>query len=811
MININYDGIIAIAEGKSRKEAVWINKELKWSELLERLSETTYTHETAEQYRSLPKKEQDAIKDVGGFVGGTLKDTKRNRCSVLNRTLLTLDADFAQEGFWGLIADSFNYACCIYSTHKHVKDKPRLRLVIPLERAVAPEEYEAVARKVAKDIGIDYFDDTTYEPSRLMYWPSTSKDGLFEFEFKDDKWLKPEDILASYEDWRNRSLWPEASRLKSKIKRLKDKQGNPRDKKGFVGAFCRTYNVPEAIDKFLPEVYEKTLEQSRYTYRKGSTWGGLIIYEKGDFAYSHHSTDPAGGKLCNAFDLVRIHKFGHLDEGTEEKASSAKPPSYAAMLRFVQELEAVKITLGQERLKLVRQDFQIVEEKEALEVAWLKKLETDNRGNYKPTITNIVLILENDPYIKGKIALNEFSHSTMLRGDVPWHKLENKSEGDIFSDRDDAALRQYLEKVYDISAPNKILDGVLIIEEKNKYHPIRDYINSLTWDGTPRLDTLLMDYLGAEDNKYVRTVTRKALVAAVARVFKPGIKFDNMLVLVGKQGIGKSHIIRLLGQSWFSDSFTTVQGKEAYEQLQNAWLIELAELSATRKAEAEAVKQFLSKCDDSYREAYGRRVTKFPRQCVFFGTTNDYNFLKDKTGNRRFWPVIVNASKRKKNLWLSMNQAEIDQIWAEAFQLWKNGEELFLNEELEYLASEVQELHTEQSNMEGAIREYLGLGLPINWGDMDIGARRRYIHGTDFGEAEEGTVPRTKVCASEIYVELLYGDYKDIDSYRAREINYIIRKIEGWEPYTKNRGRLHFGKLYGKQRAFVRSDNGGLE
>lgn len=806
MININYDGIIAIAEGRSRKETVWINKELKWSELLERLSETTYTHETAEQYRSLPKSEQDAIKDVGGFVGGTLKDRKRNNSSVLNRTLLTLDADFAQEGFWRLVADSFDYACCLYSTHKHVKDKPRLRLVIPLERAVTPEEYEAVARKVSKDIGIDYFDDTTYEPSRLMYWPSTSKDGLFEFEFKDDKWLKPEDILASYDDWRNRSLWPEASRLKSKIKRLKDKQGNPRDKKGFVGAFCRTYNVPEAIDKFLPEIYGKTLEQNRYTYMKGSTWGGLIIYEKGDFAYSHHSTDPAGGKLCNAFDLVRLHKFGHLDEGMEEKVSSAKLPSYAAMLSFVQEAEAVKITLGQERLKLVREDFQIAEGEEALEVAWLKKLEADNRGNYKPTITNIVLILENDPYIKGKIALNEFSHSTMLRGDVPWHKLENKSEGDIFSDRDDAALRQYLEKVYDISAPNKILDAVLIIEEKNKYHPIREYISSLTWDGTPRLDTLLMDYLGAEDNKYVRTVTRKALVAAVARVFKPGIKFDNTLVLVGKQGIGKSHIIRLLGQCWFSDSFTTVQGKEAYEQLQNAWLIELAELSATRKAEAEAVKQFLSKCDDSYRVAYGKRVTKFPRQCVFFGTTNDNEFLKDKTGNRRFWPIVVGLNKSKKNLWTDMNQAEIDQIWAEVLTIWRQGEKLYLEPEVEKEAQNVQESHTEHSTKEGMIREYLDMLLPSSWSTMDIGARRRYIHGCDFGETEKGALKRERVCAMEIWVELFQGDPKLMTPMQSREINDILRKLEGWKPYSNTNGKLRFGKIYGIQTAFIRLD-----
>jgi predicted P-loop ATPase len=365
-----------------------------------------------------------------------------------------------------------------------------------------------------------------------------------------------------------------------------------------------------------------------------------------------------------------------------------------------------------ERLRKVREDFHMDEEEEIPDMKWIKQLTTDDRGRFEPTITNVQKILQNDHNLKGKIALNEFSHMTMIRGDLPWHKLQNPKEGDIYGDRDDASLRQYLEKYYRIMVPHRINDAVMIVEGENSYHPIRDYINGLTWDGISRVDTLLIDYLGAEDNTYVRTVTRKALAAAVARVFEPGIKFDYMLVLVGKQGLGKSHIIRLLGQSWFSDSFSTVQGKEAYEQLQNAWLIEMAELSATRKAEAEAVKHFISKCEDSYRVAYGKHVSTFARQCVFFGTTNDNEFLKDKTGNRRFWPVVVGTFPRKKDLWKDMNQAEIDQIWAEAFQIRNQGENLYLEHEIEKQALAVQEKHTEQSSKEGMIREFLNRLLP---------------------------------------------------------------------------------------------------
>jgi predicted P-loop ATPase len=807
LLKLEHDGIIAIATGRNRKETKWKNLDIKWSEFLERLSRTMYTSETVEEYKKLSKSEQDNIKDVGGFVGGALKGGRRKSDTVIKRTLLTLDADYGKEGLWDTIEMLFDFACCMYSTHKHSPDKPRLRIVIPLSRPVTSEEYQAVARKVAADIGIDFFDDTTYEPSRLMYWPSTSSDGVYEFKFQDTQWLNPDDILNRYEDWKDTSFWPESSRTKKQREKLADKQGNPREKTGVVGAFCRTYSIHEAIESFLKDIYVPSVEGNRYTYVKGSTSGGLVIYENGDFAYSHHGTDPAAGKLCNAFDLVRIHKFGELDEDAELNTPIIKLPSYQAMMDFCRGDEAVKLTLGEERLNTAKEDFTEIDKGIDIDTEWLKLLEVDKRGFYKPTIGNIVLILENDPYLKGKIALNEFSHRTMIRGNLPWHRLKNASEGDAWKDSDDAALRHYIEKVYEITAPTKINDAVLIVEERNKYHPIREYLQGLVWDGVSRVDTLLVDYLGAEDSAYTRAVTRKAIVAAVARVFVPGIKFDYMLVLVGRQGIGKSHIVSLLGQSWYSDSLNTVQGKEAYEQLQDAWLIEMAELSATKKAEAEAVKHFISKREDIYRVAYGKRVTKFPRQCVFFGTTNDNEFLKDKTGNRRFWPVVVGLYEKKKNLWHDMVQAEIDQIWAEALEIWNCGESLYLGADIEKEAIKRQEQHTEESSKEGLIREYLNRLLPENWGDLDVGARRRFIHGSEFGEAEEGTVKRDKVCAMEVWVELFQADPKQMTPIQAREINDILRKLEGWQPYSKGTGKLKFGKMYGYQKAFVKENS----
>lgn len=805
---LKYEGSLALSVGKSRRDKQWDNVNVTWGQLIEKLSSTVYTSETLEEYKNSPKDLQDNIKDVGGFVGGTLKEGRRTKASVMDRQLLTLDCDYATSYLWDTLDMLFDFAAVIYSTHKHCKERPRFRLVIPLNRRVTPEEYEAIGRKVAKDIGMDYFDDSTYEPSRLMYWPSTSSDGEFVFHYKDAPWLNADQVLNSYENWKDRSSWPESSRAKKHRRALANKQGSPREKTGIIGGFCRCYSTPQVIDKFLSHIYIPTMDKDRYTYVKGSTSGGLVIYQEGDFAYSYHSTDPMSGLLCNAFDLMRLHSFGHLDEGVPEDTPSINLPSYKAMIDFARNDNQVKLTIGKERLLQAKMDFKVEEELNGDEAnQWMQHLEVDKLGQYKSTIENISLILENDENLKGKIALNEFSHRTMIKGNLPWHRLLNKKEGDQWKDSDDSSLRHYIEKVYRITSPMKINDGLLIVEEKNKFHPIRDYFNSLVWDGVKRVDNLFIDYLGASDTKYNRMVTRKALVAGVARIFNPGVKFDYMLVLVGKQGVGKSHILSLLGQNWYSDSFNTVQGKEAYEQLQDAWIIEMAELTAAKKAETEAVKHFISKREDIYRVAYGKRVTKFPRQCVFFGTTNEMDFLKDKTGNRRFWPVMVEKHRIKKDLWREDIKAEIHQIWAEAVELWKMGEGLFLEQELEEQAVKIQEKHTEISSMEGLIHEYLEMPLPENWEDLDVAARRSYIHGTNFKEEAIPTKKRDKICAMEIWVELLQGDPKYMKPMNSREINDVLRVLEDWEPYNMGTGKLRFGKNYGCQRAFIRKNN----
>lgn len=795
-LKIEYDGTLTIATGRSRKETQWKNREMLWSELVNRLSNTTRTGETYSEYKKSAKSVRDDIKDIGGFVGGTLKGGRRKTEAVVWRQLITLDADFIKGDLWTSVELMFDFAVLAYSTHSHSPKDQRLRLVIPLARPITPDEYQAISRRLAADIGIDFFDDTTYQPHRLMYWPSTAHDAEFLFEFQDEAWLNPDEVLDRYTDWRDPSYWPESSRVQQSRQRMADRQGDPYEKPGMVGAFNRTYSIYEAIETFLNDVYRQE-DDGRYSYIPGSTSGGLVIYEDGKFAYSHHGTDPVGGQLVNSFDLVRLHKFGIRDEDAKEGTPVVRLPSNVAMTEFAAKDDKVKRQMGIERLEEAGHDFDVVDVQQ-MDNDWLSKLERHHRtGKILSTRNNALLVLENDGNLKGKIAYNEFSQRPVILDQLPW---ENASAGNLWSDEDEAALFHYLESLYEIDAPGKVRDALGVVMKRHRYHPVREYLEGLMWDGVERLDNLLIDYLGAEDSDYTRTVTRKAFTAAVKRIYHPGCKFDYMLTLIGPQGVGKSLILNKLGGDWFSDSLTSVQGKEAYEQLQGVWLIEMGELTATRKADNEAIKHFLTKREDIFRVAYGRQVSAFPRQCIFIGTTNDRTFLKDRTGNRRYWPVEVAEIERTKSIWKDLTEEEVSQIWAEAKVRYQDGEKLYLEGELEREAERRQELHSEENPLHGMIQEYLEKPLPEDWYDRDLGQRRVYMD-SDFGETAN-TMKRERVCALEIWVELMNGDPKNMRPMDSRNINDILRNMPGW---TSHKGsQLSFGKLYGRQRAFVR-------
>lgn len=799
-IKIKHDREVNIATGQNKATKRWKNKPMGWGELLGRLARPTITQETVNEYQKMSKTKRDGIKDVGGFVGGFLKGGRRKADAVQNRSLVTLDADSVKGDLWDSVEMMYDFAAALYSTHSHTPEKPRVRLIIPLARPVTAEEYQPLARKLADKFGMDNFDDTTYQPERLMFWPSCSRDAEYVFEYQDGDWLNPDSILAEYPDWTDSSYWPESSRSHGIRERQAKKQGDPLEKSGVIGAFCRTYDIRSAIEKFLEDVYVETDKDDRFTYTEGSTSGGLIVYED-KFAYSHHGTDPIGDTLCNAFDLVRVHRFGDQDEDVKDGTPANRLPSFKAMREFALEDKEVKGVMVADRMQEAAEEFDDDYIEEA-DQSWTQELELDINGSIEASAKNLELIFENDPNLSKKCAIDQFANRVALKADLPWRKL---GEYRFWKDSDDSGLRIYIEKVYGIAHKGKIEDAFTQEIEKRAYHPVRDYLDTLEWDGEKRVESLLVDYLGAEDTRYVRTVTKKTLVAAIARIYVPGIKFDTMLSTTGPQGIGKSFLPGKLAGAWFSDSLDSVTGKDAYEALQGAWILEMAEMTATKKADIEAVKQFLSKREDIYRVAYGKHKSYFKRQCIFWGTSNDQEFLRDKTGGRRFWPVDVGVHAPKYRVWEELTDSVRDQIWAEAKDLWENGETIFLNPEEEALAKEQQALHTEDNALEGMVQEYLDILVPDDWYELDRFERRQFIKNSGGELTPKGTMRRTQACVMEIWCELLDGDPKSLIPIKSKELHSIISRLDGWEKYTSGTGKLRFGKDYGAQRAYVRN------
>lgn len=800
---MQFDRQLTISSAGSRHSTNWQPQMIYWSELVERLRTATRGTETLAQYLAMPKSQQDDLKDVGGFVAGALSGGRRKAGAVTGRDVITLDLDNIPAG--GTLdvlrrLESLGCSYAVYSTRKHEEAKPRLRVLAPLDRTVTADEYEPLARKLGEIIGIQLCDPTTFQAIRLMYWPSCCADSQYVFIYGDKPFLSADGVLGMYADWRNWQEWPQVPGTQQAQVRLAAKQGDPTSKPGIVGAFCRIYDIHQAIEAFLPGVYIPVDDGSgRLTYSGGSTTGGAVVYDDGQFLYSHHATDPTSGRLVNAFDLVRLHKFGDQDDEAKVGTPTNKLPSYTAMTTFAMQQEPVAGLLKQERYEKAIESFGTADESAAAaapeNMDWMQKLEINSNGIYLKTVDNVLIILEYDPALRDKIAFDEFANRGLVLGPLPWDPRPDRRP---WASSDDAGIYHYIEKVYGIAVEAKLSHALTIVSHKRRFNDVRRYLESLQWDGVPRLDTILTDYLGAEDNVYTRAVARKSLTAAVARAMIPGVKYDYMPILAGPQGLGKSTFLRLLGKHWYSDSLTTFEGKEACELIQGVWINEVGELTGMSKSESNAVKQFLSRTEDIYREAYGKRTMPYPRRCVFFGTTNDSEFLRDRTGNRRFWPIDVGLVQPRKSVFRDL-ELEVDQIYAEAFVRWQLGEQLYLTGEAERLSKDQQDEHRESSVKEGIIRAFVDRPVPEDWQKRDIPTRLLYWSG-EFGKPHEGAAgPRDRICAAEIWCECFRSDIKFMKQTDTREINGILASMPGWEEYRGRFGPYEFQRGFRRQ------------
>lgn len=797
---MQYDRKITISTGGSRKATFWQPQTLLLSELWAKFQTPARSAESMADYLNMKKAQQDERKDVGGFVAGTLSGGRRKASNVTGRDVITLDLDNIPAGGTDDIlrrVDGLGCGYCVYSTRKHSPNAPRLRVLLPLDSTASADEYEPLARKMAEYIGMEFCDPTTFEVARLMYWPSCCADSPYIYVWKDKPLLSVKGLLGQYADWHDYTSWPQVPGTQNLPQKLAVKQGDPEGKSGVVGAFCRTYDVYRAMDELLPGLYEPVAHMpGRYTYLGGSTTGGAVIYDDGKFLYSHHATDPCGGKLVNAFDLVRLHKFGDKDDEAQPGTPTNRLPSYTTMCEFAVRDPDVAALMSQERYAEAVKDFEGVGVNNDAEPAnWMDKLaKSPVTGLPKATIDNVWIILEHDPLLRGKFALNEFSGRGEVLGALPW---DARTERRPWDDNDNHGLYWYVERYHCITGTGKV-DGALSLHAtKHAFNDVQDYLRSVKWDGVPRLDTLFVDYLGAEDTPYIRAVARKAFTAAVARAMEPGRKFDFMTILAGPQGIGKSTLLDTMSRGWFSDSIHSFEGKDASELLQGVWLVEIGELGAFSRSDENRIKQFLTQRNDRYRAAYGRHVKELPRRCVFFGTTNEREYLRDRTGGRRFWPVDVGVAPVKKSVWTDL-PGEVNQLWAEAVVRWQAGEPLYLDDELSKAAECAQKEHKVVSAREGVVLDFLDREVPEGWQSWPLDRRRMFWGGAVQGDVK--LVPRDRVCALEVWCEALDGKQREMKYSDTAEINSVIESSGGW---IKAKGGLRFGYC-GYQRGFKR-------
>jgi predicted P-loop ATPase len=757
------------------------NQERPWSYLKDRNRNPVRTSETAQEYPKLPKTQRDAAKDQGGFVGGWLKGGIRKNGNVLCRTVGVLDADKIPQDidFPVIVRNALpDTEYFLYSTHSHMPETPRFRVVILLAREVTEDEYPAVMRMAAKQIGMDYFDDTTYQSNRMMYWASCPSNGEFVFDENEGEPLDSDKYLSMYADWRDVTQWPTSSRESEAHKREVAHQQDPTAKDGVVGAFCRTYSVEDAIEKYLPDVYEPSAIEGRYDYTPADSSAGVVVYE-GKFAYSHHASDPACGQLCNAFDLVRIHKFSDLDD----------KKSFKAMSELALADDNVRLLLLDEKTAQAAEEFKPDDNRK-----WRLTLELEKSGDVADTHENYVKIAENDPVLQC-ICYNELRDTLDVRGDVPWEHIKKG-----WSKSDEVGLYAYLSHHYAIYSPTKADNAIKFAADKRRFHPIREYLDGLPpWDGVERIPTLLVDCLQAEDNEYVRTVTKKTFAAAVARIYHPGTKFDCVLVFDGVQGIGKSSLFKdLVGDEYYSEtlSLTDMDDKSGAEKLQGFWVIEIPEFAGMKKADIEKVKAFISTSDDKYRPSYGKVVESHPRQCIIIGSVNgERGYLRDITGNRRFWIVKVHQEEQVKRWHFSDDDR--NQIWAEAKHLWQSGEKLYLEGSMIAASEDAQRSAMEQDERQGMVEEYLDTLLPEDWTEKDLYERRAFFQDK---LSPKGTVRRDEVSNAEIWSECFGknpAELKPADSYA---LSALMTAMSGWER-TRERRRL---PLYGQQRIYRR-------
>ena len=764
---------LAIATAPARRSKHWKQTEVEWDDVL------AWTWNVSDK------------KEAGNYLFGTLRPTTethdgktctaihRNNSAVVTRSALALDVDHPDPGFMDNLVLLSTFKFLAHTTYSSTTVEPRYRILVPLSREVTPDEYTHIARAFAQRWGADQFDASCFRPAQYMFRPGAAEPATFESWAGSGPALDAEDLLTDFLD--------DLSGLD--MPRPNNSKRNPFEIEGVVGAFNRAYEDLALLVENYDLPYEP--DGDRWHLVGARSVAGMGKMADGLF-YSHHSNDPAGGVACTAFDLVRLHRYSELDEGLSEKTPVNRRKSYTAMLddasvdaRVVAEIVGVDFAPD---LSDDGDDGDAAPDPNAWKVGLRLRPRT---GEFLDCVQNWDLVAANDPVLQ-LLYFNDMTMSVETSGDLPWRGRES---GDAFNSIDRQALMMYLEREYGYRPPIGLVDVVVNTKALETWvNPVKDYLESLKWDGVPRVGECLP---GVRPTEYTRMVARKSLVAAVARMFEPGVKWDHTLVLYGGEGLGKTYWISRVFRGYDS-TLGKLTDKDTLLILHRSWVMLADEGHSLKKADVDVQKEFLTRTADVFRMPYDRETVAHKRRCVFWSTTNDEIFLRRQEGNRRF--LIVHAED-KVNFDI-LTEEYIDQLWAEAVHLYREKELLYLEEEESKMSKLERERFTEEDNLTGLIQEYLDTLVPDNWERMSPESRRQWMLESADGFSK-GSKRQERTCSTQIWVELLGNPIGRRDRAGLLEITNTLKKMPEWTLLT---GR-HRVPNYGAQAVFVRTDS----
>lgn len=814
---------------QNRKAYIGIVQEITFETMYKSFkTKVIRTKETVQEYHDGDREFRTKIKDKGGYIMGESTENRREKISILNRNMITLDLDYCPKNILEILATKQDnkelpFRFFVYSTHSHTPENPRLRMVIPLDRDVLVEEYEPIAIRVCGKVGLEYFDATTTQANRIMYFPNVAIDGEYICEmFGDDEWydLCADEILNEFFDYNNIDEWQRPHYIEGK-KRERIEKGDlkgmdsTKTKYRIVNSFNTEYSITEAIDTFLDSEYKKE-SKDRYTYTSGESKNGLHILNH-QYAYSFHGTDPAQGRLLNAFDIVRIHRFGKQDQETEQAVyeNYNKSTSFTEMVNWIQ----------RDLPNVMKHDPKLTEQRElvvanmneigiATSTDWVEKLARDKNGEIKKIPYNTSLIIANDSAFKDLFFYDTIKQQVCFEKAPFWDKDIKKGDG--IRDLDFSYIRNYLSQPPFLQTGKEACDDAVLVEAyKKKINYPKHFLSQLPeWDGKPRCETLFIDLFGVKENEFVREASKKWLVALVARIINPGSKFDYVIALLGSVGIGKSSFGKsLIAIDWngrmedieqcnyfFSDKEIDLRNeRDTIDAIRGICILELAEFDKfLTKYDKATLKSFITKTKDRFIERYGKRTIDVPRSFVMLATSNEDKPIMNPEDERRFMPFYCTLPKHKAlifdhSLW---NKEIRDQVLAEAMFYFYDGYsysapfEPKLQKQWEDL---IVKASLENDNF-GIVKDYVENKFPSDFLSMDFQNMRITWRDTNNDDVVFRNT-RKEFSTKEIYCLALDKKIGDNFDYRARkEIEESLTQLG----FVKQPLRKRFG-AFGQQ------------